>query len=141
MAFASRAMVNALQLASCCLLPDRWLLLFFTVLKERMKKVRGREAKRLTELTGSFLQTSALFVTRVCSVVSREALTTNEGHLTQAERILQLAELSRKMETEREKVQPPATVDSKADNALSFCIRSCLSTSPRCNLFQQSPKL
>jgi hypothetical protein len=37
------------------------------------------------------------------AVVSREALVTNESHLKQAERIMQLAELSRKMETEREK--------------------------------------
>jgi hypothetical protein len=55
-----------------------------------MKKFRVVETKRLTELT----------------VLSRTALHANEEKLTRAQKILQLAELSRKMETEREKVVP-----------------------------------
>lgn len=59
-------------------------------LKARMARFRQQDAKRLTELT----------------VLSREALRANEDKLSQAERILQLAELGRKFETEREKVLP-----------------------------------
>lgn len=60
------------------------------VLKLKMKRFRGSESKRLTELT----------------VLSRAALQRNQDALQQSERILMLAELSRKMETEREKVLP-----------------------------------
>jgi hypothetical protein len=60
------------------------------ILKGKMKRFRQSEAKRLTELT----------------VLSREALQSNQTHLAQAERLLMLVELSRKMETEREKVTP-----------------------------------
>lgn len=59
-------------------------------LKARMKKFRANENKKLTELT----------------VMARDALKANQVKIQQAERILQLAELSRKMETEREKVTP-----------------------------------
>lgn len=48
------------------------------------------ESKKLTELT----------------VLAREALRQNQEKLGKAEKILQLAELGRKLETEREKVQP-----------------------------------
>lgn len=60
------------------------------LLKAKMKRFRASEAKRLTELT----------------VLSRSALQANQSQLAQAERLLQLVELSRKMETEREKVTP-----------------------------------
>lgn len=60
------------------------------ILKGKMKRFRSSEAKRLTDLT----------------VLSREALQTNQSVLAHAERLLQLSELSRKMETEREKVTP-----------------------------------
>jgi hypothetical protein len=59
-------------------------------LKAKMARFRSSESKRLTELT----------------VLSREALQANQQALAQAERLLALAELSRKMETEREKVTP-----------------------------------
>jgi len=59
-------------------------------LKAKMARFRASESKRLTELT----------------VLSREALQANQANLAQAERLLALAELSRKMETEREKVTP-----------------------------------
>jgi len=59
-------------------------------LKERMKRMRTSQARRLTELV----------------VLSRDALLANESQLTRAEKLLQLAELSRKLETEREKVVP-----------------------------------
>lgn len=59
-------------------------------LKARMKRFRNNESKRLTELT----------------VLSREALKKNQTKLLKAEKILQLAELARKFETEREKVLP-----------------------------------
>merc|ERR1740130_245784 len=61
-----------------------------SALKGRMKKLRQGEAKRLTELT----------------VMAREAYRANEDRLSKSCRILQLAELGRKLETEREKVQP-----------------------------------
>lgn len=60
------------------------------LLKLKMKRFRSNEAKHLTELT----------------VLSRTALQANQLALGQAERILMLAELSRKFETEREKVLP-----------------------------------
>ncbi len=59
-------------------------------LKARMKKFRQVETKRLTELTSQ----------------SRAALQQNESKLIEAQKILQLAELGRKWETEREKVVP-----------------------------------
>lgn len=59
-------------------------------LKGRMKKSRTGESKKLTELT----------------VLARDALRENKDKLNKAEKILQLAELGRKLETEREKVQP-----------------------------------
>lgn len=59
-------------------------------LKAKMKRFRQGESKRLTELT----------------VLSRDALQCNQKTLAHAERVLQLVELSRKMETEREKVTP-----------------------------------
>ena len=59
-------------------------------LKLKMKRFRESESKRLTELT----------------ILSRDALQSNQTYLAQAERLLQLTELSRKMETEREKVTP-----------------------------------
>ncbi len=59
-------------------------------LKSRMKRFRVFQTKRLTELT----------------VASRAALQSNEQKLARAQKILALAELSRKMETEREKVVP-----------------------------------
>lgn len=52
-------------------------------------------------------------LTLLFAVVSREALVTNESHLKQAERIMQLAELSRKMETEREKVRSGNSIGSR----------------------------
>lgn len=61
-----------------------------SALKARMKKLRATEGKRLTELT----------------VMARDAYRANEERLGKAEKILQLAELGRKLETEREKVQP-----------------------------------
>jgi hypothetical protein len=59
-------------------------------LKQRMARFRTTEGKKLTEL----------------SVLSREALHSNEKLVKKAERIVQLAELARKYETEREKVLP-----------------------------------
>lgn len=59
-------------------------------LKSRMKKFRTDEAKKLTELT----------------VLARDALRANQEKLVKSEKILALAELGRKLETEREKVQP-----------------------------------
>jgi len=59
-------------------------------LKVRMNKLRATETRRLTDLT----------------VMSRDALKANEEKLKRSEKILQLAELSRKLETEREKVVP-----------------------------------
>ena len=59
-------------------------------LKARMKRFRDSGSRRLTELT----------------VMSRQALKKNEGRLEQAERILTMAELCEKYETEREKVLP-----------------------------------
>lgn len=72
-----------------------------SVLKARMKKLRTNESKRLTELT----------------VMAREAYRSNEEKLVKAEKIFQLAELSRKLETEREKVQPfyESTVNLEGD--------------------------
>jgi len=59
-------------------------------LKNKMNQFRKNEAKRLTELT----------------TTSREALQANQESLGQAERLLLQSELSRKWETEREKVCP-----------------------------------
>ncbi len=59
-------------------------------LKEKMKKFRANENGRLTQLANQ----------------SRAALKYNQQHLTAAEKILALAEMARKFETEREKVQP-----------------------------------
>lgn len=59
-------------------------------LKARMKRFRDSGSRRLTELT----------------VMSRQALKKNEASLEQAERILTMAELCEKYETEREKVLP-----------------------------------
>jgi DNA repair exonuclease SbcCD ATPase subunit len=61
-----------------------------SALKARRKKLRHNEGKRLTELT----------------VMARNAYRSNEERLSKAEKIIQLAELGRKLETEREKVQP-----------------------------------
>ena len=62
----------------------------FQELKARMNKFREREAARLQELT----------------INSQAAITSLGGRLERAERILKLAELTRKYETEREKVLP-----------------------------------
>mmetsp|Transcript_1888 Transcript_1888/g.2482 ORF Transcript_1888/g.2482 Transcript_1888/m.2482 type:complete len:535 (-) Transcript_1888:219-1823(-) len=69
-------------------------------LKTRMKKFRADEAKKLTELT----------------VLAREALQHNQEKLATSEKILALAELGRKLETEREKVQPFYESTVKLDN-------------------------
>lgn len=60
------------------------------LLKAKMKRLRQSEAKRLTEL----------------SVLAREAYQCNQDKLDKADKILLLAELARKLETEREKVCP-----------------------------------
>lgn len=72
-----------------------------STLKVRMKKLRQNEGKRLTELT----------------VMARNAFRSNDEQLQKAQKILQLAELGRKLETEREKVQPfyESTVQSKPE--------------------------
>jgi len=62
----------------------------FQELKGRMNKFREREALRLQELT----------------INSQAAITTLTERCEKAERILRLAELTRKFETEREKVLP-----------------------------------
>lgn len=59
-------------------------------LKARMQRFRQSEGKRLIELT----------------VMARSAVQSIQSKLEQAERILMLAELSRKFETEKEKVLP-----------------------------------
>ena len=68
----------------------------FQELKGRMNKFREREGRRLQELT----------------INSQGSISTLREKLSKAERILKLAELTRKLETEREKVrhvdsQPP----------------------------------
>lgn len=60
----------------------------FQELKGRMNKFREREGRRLQELT----------------INSQAAISTLKTKLEKAERILKLAELTRKLETEREKV-------------------------------------
>lgn len=60
------------------------------VLKGRMKKFRALENAKLTALT----------------VTARDALLAATAREAQAQKILMLAELARKLETEREKVQP-----------------------------------
>jgi len=62
----------------------------FQELKGRMNKFREREAMRLQELT----------------ISSQSAISSLTERLTKAERIIKLAELTRKFETEREKVLP-----------------------------------
>merc|ERR1719331_1348324 len=62
----------------------------FQELKGRMNKFREREAMRLQELT----------------INSQAAISSLKGRLEKAERIIKLAELTRKFETEREKVLP-----------------------------------
>ena len=62
----------------------------FQELKQRMNKFREREAMRLQELT----------------INSQAAITALTARLEKAERIIRLAELTRKYETEREKVLP-----------------------------------
>jgi len=62
----------------------------FQELKGRMNKFREREAMRLQELT----------------INSQTAIGSLKGRLDKAERIIKLAELTRKFETEREKVLP-----------------------------------
>jgi len=62
----------------------------FQELKSRMNKFREREAMRLQELT----------------ISSQSAISSLSERLTKAERIIKLAELTRKFETEREKVLP-----------------------------------
>jgi len=62
----------------------------FQELKQRMNKFREREGRRLQELT----------------INSQAAISSLKGRLEKAERILKLAELTRKLETEREKVLP-----------------------------------
>lgn len=62
----------------------------FQELKSRMQKFREREARRLQELT----------------INSQAAIKALADKLSKAERILKLAELTRKLETEREKVLP-----------------------------------
>ena len=76
-----------------------------------MKKQRNGEARRLTELT----------------VMARDAMRANKDKLEMSEKILQLAELGRKLETEREKVQPfyestsaPEAVAAKLDQTEEF---------------------
>ena len=62
----------------------------FQELKGRMNKFRDTEARRLQELV----------------INSQAAIKSLQGKLEKAERILKLAELARKLETEREKVLP-----------------------------------
>jgi len=62
----------------------------FQELKQRMNKFREREATRLQELT----------------INSQAAIGALQGRLEKAERIIKLAELTRRFETEREKVLP-----------------------------------
>jgi hypothetical protein len=62
----------------------------FHELKARMNKFREREATRLQELT----------------INSQASIATLDKRKERAERILRLAELTRKLETEREKVLP-----------------------------------
>jgi len=62
----------------------------FQELKGRMNKFREREASRLQELT----------------INSQGAISSLKDRLNKAERIVELAELTRKYETEREKVLP-----------------------------------
>ena len=62
----------------------------FQELKGRMNRFREREAMRLQELT----------------INSQAAIGSLKGRLERAERIIKLAELTRKFETEREKVLP-----------------------------------
>lgn len=80
-------------------------------LKARMKKSRNGQGKKLTELT----------------VMARDALRNNQDKLETAQKILQLAELGRKLETEREKVQPfyestvnPEAVEKTLDDSDEF---------------------
>jgi len=59
-------------------------------LKQRMKRFRADEDRKLAELTS----------------MSRSAIKSNEDKLVIASRVIQLAELARKYQTEREKVTP-----------------------------------
>lgn len=68
-------------------------------LKLKMKNFRDEEQRRLRELT----------------LLSREALQANNGKLEFAEKILKLAELCRKFETEKEKIVPFYQVEMDAD--------------------------
>lgn len=70
-----------------------------TALKARMQGMRAAENKRLTELC----------------LMSRAALKANQEKLAKAETLLELAELARKLETEREKILP--FYDSVLDKA------------------------
>lgn len=71
----------------------------FTQLKGRMNKFRQSQARRLSELTQN-------------ANASKSSL---EGKIALAERILKLAELGRKMETEHEKVMPFYVSSMSAD--------------------------
>jgi len=64
-----------------------------TALKAKMKRMRAAETKRLTDL----------------ALAARAAMQNNKQYLALAEQILQMAELVRKYETEREKVLPVDT--------------------------------
>jgi len=88
----------------------------FQELKGRMNKFREREAMRLQELT----------------INSQAAIKSLDGRRDKAEKILKLAEISRKYETEREKVLPfydsSVEEEEKAANEASE-VRKSLQTS------------
>merc|ERR1719506_1679532 len=88
----------------------------FQELKGRMNKFREREAMRLQELT----------------INSQGAISSLKGRLDKAERIIKLAELTRKFETEREKVLPfyESSVEEEAKAASDAAeMRRALQTS------------
>lgn len=72
-------------------------------IKQAMTRFREGEQKRLVELT----------------TLSRAAKKSNEQLLEQAERILQLAQLNRRMLTEREKVLPPSETSPTTATAIA----------------------
>eukprot|EP00741_Cyanophora_paradoxa_P017163 tig00020960_g16575.t1 len=76
----------------------------FQELKAKMNRFREAEARRLTELT----------------TTARSTIKKLKERLAQAEKIIKLAELNRKMETEREKVLPfyKSSVDEEEEQAL-----------------------
>ena len=67
-------------------------------------------------------------------MLSREALKANESKLEQAERILQLAELGRKLETEREKAScTQCSLEGVLNTQWTSVNRFCRSTSRQCH--------